>query len=142
VLGGAPEAALSVLERFAGPMGIAFQLRDDLLGTFGTEAETGKPVGNDLRAGKRTAIIAEADRLLDDAGRRARDAVFGKPDASKEAVAEVTKALEECGARAAIERRLERLCEEAEAFAHKLPLSPTARKMLTGAAASLRIKAR
>jgi len=139
VMGGMPDPALIVLERFAAPMGVAFQLRDDLLGTFASPEQTGKPVGNDLRAGKRTAIVAEADRLLDDAGRKALDGALGKRDASDEAVATATRALEECGAKAAIERRLDRLCEEAEAFAHKLPLTPQARKILAGAATTLRV---
>src|SRR5215469_4907376 len=36
------------------PLGIAFQLRDDILGVFGDPAQTGKPAGDDVREGKRT----------------------------------------------------------------------------------------
>jgi len=67
------------------PLGIAFQLRDDVLGVFGDPAQTGKPAGDDLRDGKRTVLVAIArdrataaqrelldrrlgDRLLDEAG--------------------------------------------------------------------------
>jgi len=67
------------------PLGVAFQLRDDVLGVFGDPARTGKPAGDDLREGKRTVLVAIArdrataaqrelldrrlgDRLLDDAG--------------------------------------------------------------------------
>ncbi len=35
------------------PLGIAFQLRDDILGVFGDPAQTGKPAGDDVREGKR-----------------------------------------------------------------------------------------
>ena len=42
------------------PMGEAFQLRDDVLGAFGETAVTGKPVGDDLREGKPTPLIAIA----------------------------------------------------------------------------------
>ncbi|MGW0252578.1 polyprenyl synthetase family protein [Nocardia goodfellowii] len=46
-------------------IGIAFQLRDDLLGVFGDPAVTGKPSGDDLREGKRTVLLAEALRRAD-----------------------------------------------------------------------------
>jgi geranylgeranyl diphosphate synthase type I len=41
-------------------VGLAFQLRDDILGVFGSEDMTGKPVGDDLREGKPTALVAIA----------------------------------------------------------------------------------
>src|SRR5262249_34336592 len=42
------------------PLGIAFQLRDDILGVFGDPAQTGKPAGDDVREGKRTVLLAIA----------------------------------------------------------------------------------
>ena len=59
-----------VLDGFSGyglPLGEAFQLRDDLLGVFGDPAQTGKPAGDDLREGKRTALVAMALEAADDA---------------------------------------------------------------------------
>lgn len=42
------------------PLGIAFQLRDDMLGAFGDSERTGKPVGDDLTEGKPTVLLALA----------------------------------------------------------------------------------
>jgi geranylgeranyl diphosphate synthase, type I len=137
-LAGAPETTLAALEHFAAPIGVAFQLRDDLLGTFGSPAETGKPVGNDLRAGKHTSLIAEAEARLDAAGRAAIGQVLGKVDASDADIQAATTALDACGARAAVAARLYRLCDLAEALAADLPLAPIARTMLAGAAGALR----
>jgi geranylgeranyl diphosphate synthase type I len=137
-LAGAPAATIAALDRFAAPIGVGFQLRDDLLGTFGSPAETGKPVGNDLRAGKRTSLLAEADGHLDADGRAALDRVLGQPGASDADVAAATRAIIASGARARVEARLFKLCAEAEALAADLPLSPLARTWLAGAAGALR----
>ncbi len=48
------------LGRYGDPLGEAFQLRDDVLGVFGDSALTGKPVGDDLREGKPTLLLAVA----------------------------------------------------------------------------------
>ncbi|MCL2732783.1 MAG: polyprenyl synthetase family protein [Actinomycetia bacterium] len=47
-------------------IGVAFQLRDDLLGVFGSPRETGKPSGDDLVQGKRTTLFAAALKYADE----------------------------------------------------------------------------
>jgi geranylgeranyl diphosphate synthase type I len=137
-LAGASPSARAALARYAAPLGVAFQLRDDLLGTFGCPAETGKLVGSDLRTGKRTAILAEAEHRLDAAGREVLARAFGHEAAGEAEVAAATAVLQTCGARAEVERRLASLCDDAEALAEDLPLAPAAKRMLAGAARSLR----
>ncbi|AKT39929.1 polyprenyl synthetase family protein [Chondromyces crocatus] len=141
-LAGASGDVLAALERYAAPVGVAFQLRDDLLGTFGSEAETGKPVGNDLRNGKRTAVIAWIDGRLDASGQSILDRAFGKSEATPDEVAEATALLVTAGARTAVEDRLDALCTEAERLAAELPVSARAREILAGAAAALRWRQR
>jgi geranylgeranyl diphosphate synthase type II len=60
VLAGASDEAVTALGCFGREIGIAYQIVDDLLGVFGTEAETGKTTIGDLREGKRTVLIAYA----------------------------------------------------------------------------------
>jgi len=60
VLAGADAAALRVLGDLGGRLGLAFQLVDDLIGTFGTAEQTGRDSGPDLRETKRTPLIALA----------------------------------------------------------------------------------
>lgn len=57
---GAPAALIDAFRELGTDLGIAFQLRDDLLGVFGDPAVTGKPSGDDLREGKRTVLLAAA----------------------------------------------------------------------------------
>jgi len=115
VIGGASAAQKTALEGYADPVGQAFQARDDLLGTFGAPEKTGKPAGNDLRAGKRTALIEEAEKRLASDARGPITRVFGKADASEADVHAAMSLLEACGARAAVETRVERQRAEAEA---------------------------
>lgn len=68
-LAGGGEALLDQLSAIALPLGVAFQLRDDVLGVFGDPEVTGKPAGDDLREGKRTVLVARALELSDPSGR-------------------------------------------------------------------------
>ncbi|MEX8034271.1 polyprenyl synthetase family protein [Microbacterium sp. 20-116] len=78
-LAGADEAQLDALGRFGHDVGMAFQLRDDVLGVFGDSAVTGKPVGDDLREGKRTVLVAYARESLSPQRREGFDALLGDP---------------------------------------------------------------
>lgn len=112
-LAGASESQVAQLARYGRPLGIAFQLRDDLLGTFGDTTATGKPVGNDIRQGKRTALVAElrgntqAEALLSRA--------LGRADASDADIAEVVRMMDTSGARARVEARVTELLGETRA---------------------------
>ncbi|MDS1112562.1 polyprenyl synthetase family protein [Gordonia westfalica] len=65
-LAGASEELVATLRKIGHDLGIAFQLRDDQLGVFGDPERTGKPSGDDLISGKRTALLATALRRADD----------------------------------------------------------------------------
>jgi geranylgeranyl diphosphate synthase type I len=102
-LAGAPPAVLRDLGRYGAAIGEAFQLRDDLLGLFGTPAVTGKPVGEDLHARKATCVMVLARDLADRATRRelARLAVVDElTDADVRRYLEI---ITETGARASTE---------------------------------------
>ena len=131
VLAGASAAQRAALERYAEPAGLAFQVRDDLLGTFGAPEKTGKPAGNDLRAGKRTALVEEAEKRLSPSEREPLSAVLGKADASDAAVRSAIELLERTGARAAVELRVEKLDAEAQAALQQAGLSELGGARLT-----------
>lgn len=119
-LAGGGEALRQALAAAALPLGEAFQLRDDLLGVFGDPDLTGKPVGDDLREGKRTELIAyglfrssapESEKL---------SAMLGDPDLTEADVALARQILISCGAAAAVESQIQQLAEAGAAAAARL----------------------
>jgi geranylgeranyl diphosphate synthase type I len=109
-LAGAPPELVDGYRRFGADIGVAFQLRDDLLGVFGDPAVTGKPAGDDLREGKRTLLLAialeRADRRSDAAARAAVESAIGDPELTAEQVERTRGVLVELGAVQAVEQRI------------------------------------
>jgi geranylgeranyl pyrophosphate synthase len=108
ILAGTSAAGLEAMSNFAIPLGLAFQIVDDLLGTYGNEATLGKPVLSDLREGKRTILLLHGLNLAAPPDRQRLQELMGNPNAGYRHLAEVRTILEACGARA-----------RTEALAHK-----------------------
>lgn len=88
---------VAALSSFARNCGIAFQLQDDVLGVVGDAAVTGKPVGSDMREGKRTLIVRAALGEANAAQRAKLLGVLGNHAASDAQVAETTRLLQDLG---------------------------------------------
>lgn len=110
---GADEKTIAALRGYGRDIGVAFQLRDDLLGVFGDPEITGKPAGDDLREGKRTVLYSLALKWADEndpaaaAKLRAGIGVVQEP----EDIAELAGIVEETGAVEAVEKRIADLTE-------------------------------
>ncbi len=109
---GAPDceraAARAAFTGYGIPIGIAFQLRDDVLGVFGDPARTGKPVIDDLREGKRTVMLAIARERAAPAQTAALDRAIGDPRLSEHDAQRVRDIIAGTGALAECERLIER----------------------------------
>ena len=68
------------LVKFAGDIGLAFQLQDDLLGIIGDESKLGKPVGSDIQEGKRTTLVLHAYENGSDEDRNILENSLGSKD--------------------------------------------------------------
>lgn len=91
IVAGATETQLMEISRFAIPLGTAFQIQDDILGLFGNEQELGKPVGSDIREGKKTLLISKAMENLAPAERKYIQSCLGKQDISKEEIQKIRR---------------------------------------------------
>jgi geranylgeranyl diphosphate synthase type I len=83
LLAGANENKLRILSDYALPVGIAFQIQDDVLGAYGDEKKLGKPVCSDLREGKQTLLVCKALEFGGKADRKILDALLGKKNINK-----------------------------------------------------------
>ncbi len=110
------------LSSYGDPLGEAFQLRDDMLGAFGEESVTGKPVGDDLREGKPTPLLAVAT-LRADGAQQAALGLVGQPDLSAADIAMIQAVLVDTGAVGEIEATIDRLTESAVAAIEQAPIT-------------------
>ncbi len=105
-LAGAGEDLLAELTTYGSPVGVAYQLRDDVLGVFGDPKQTGKPAGDDLREGKRTVLLARTYDRTDDAGRALLDRCVGDPVLDPADVRRLRELMVGSGALASIEQTI------------------------------------
>ncbi|MFI6295375.1 polyprenyl synthetase family protein [Nonomuraea sp. NPDC050790] len=115
-------------------VGIAFQLRDDILGVFGDPAQTGKPAGDDLREGKRTMLVARtlAAAASDDAQIVRR--LLGDPALDEQGVATLRGIIDDTGALQECEDLIASYLDEALAALARAPITQEARAALDGLA--------
>ncbi len=111
-LAGASDNEIEQLAKIALPLGVAFQFRDDVLGTFGSPSVTGKPVGTDLKTGKQTILLEEGLKRADGRQTRAIQLVLGRANATDEKIETARNALVECGAREACSLLIDELVGE------------------------------
>ncbi|MFG1946014.1 polyprenyl synthetase family protein [Nonomuraea sp. NPDC048826] len=129
-LAGAEPALLRAYTRFGVPLGEAFQLRDDVLGTFGSSGETGKSALDDLREGKHTVLIAHALARATPKQLACLETWHGNPELGDEQAAELRQILLETGALAEVESMIDERVREAVEALDAAPVAPDARVAL------------
>jgi geranylgeranyl diphosphate synthase type I len=114
-------------------VGVAFQLRDDVLGVFGDPAVTGKPSGDDLRSGKRTVLLATAVELADKSDAAAATLLRASigTDLTDTQARELCGVIEQLGALAAVEDQIAALTRRALSLLADAPIHPAAKTGLS-----------
>jgi len=121
IVGGAPDDQVEAIGKFAWDAGIAFQIVDDILGLTADEEKLGKPVGSDVREGKKTLIVIHA---LTHAKKKQRDtllSVLGVEDATNDAIAKAVEALRASGSIQYAKDAAKRYMDSAYAMLDRLP---------------------
>ena len=131
-LADASEEIITAYRGFGRDIGIAYQLRDDVLGVFGDPAVTGKPAGDDLREGKRTVLFASALALADahdPAAATHLRAGIGKVNTPAE-IAHLAEIISATGAREAVEARIAELTASGLAHLDQAEIDPDVKTTL------------
>jgi geranylgeranyl diphosphate synthase type I len=126
-------ALLPGLSEYGLPLGDAFQMRDDVIGAFGDSAITGKPVGDDLREGKPTPLLARAVALAEPAELDVLARV-GAPHLGDDEVAKIQQVIIDTGALDALEDHITALASAAVAALASVDITAEAREELTALA--------
>lgn len=99
VLGGVTEKQIAAMNEFGDKVGVAFQLRDDELGLFGSQEEIGKPVDSDLKEGKNTLLFVKAFANANTKQRKILKDAFGNSNVTEKQLEKVREVVEATGAR-------------------------------------------
>ncbi len=112
VLAGAPPQQQSAITAIGQLVGIAYQLRDDLIGVFGAEAVSGKSVESDIREGKQTMLVGEFYKRATQTQKKQFETVFRNPMATERHIADARSLLEQSGAKNAVEKTIEKFTRQ------------------------------
>jgi geranylgeranyl diphosphate synthase, type I len=129
-LTGADETLLQSCVAYGQPIGEAFQLRDDLLGVFGHPSVTGKPALDDLRAGKRTVLMALTWQRASPAQRATIGRLHGNATLDDDGAEQLRDVIRETGADCTVEDMIAARLNKALAALREAPMSVQARRGL------------
>jgi len=130
IAGGGKAAQVRRLGRYAYYSGLAFQVIDDYLGITADEKILGKPVGNDIREGKRTLILIHALTHATDTERKQMYSVLGHGDATPTEIEEVSQIIHSLGSLDYAYKKAEQLVAKAKRQLSPFPPSQTKETLL------------
>jgi geranylgeranyl diphosphate synthase type I len=139
-LAGAAPELLAALRAYGEPLGEAFQLRDDVLGTFGDPFKTGKDRDGDIRRGVRSTMMVKALRLAHPDAKTLIVARLGKARLTEAEIEDVREAIRSSGALAETLELIDSLvgCARAALSAARIP--PQASAALSGLAEQVMLR--
>ncbi|MCX6765853.1 MAG: polyprenyl synthetase family protein [Candidatus Moranbacteria bacterium] len=134
ILGGGDEKILQGLNKFAVPVGIAFQIQDDILGVFGSEKKLGKAVGSDIQEGKQTLLVVKAKEKGSQAQRKKISELLGKNDITLKDIRYFQEIVKDTGSLEYAQNLAKKLILQGKRELEKIEVKKEAREFLAGIA--------
>lgn len=120
ILAEASNWRLKRFEDYGIPIGVAFQLQDDILGMFGSVEKLGKPVDSDIKEGKNTLLYTQALKRGTAAQRKRLTSLWGKKDITPGEVEEARKIIKDTGSLEHSQKLARRLVEKGKKTVPKI----------------------
>ncbi|OGY25350.1 MAG: hypothetical protein A2Z24_00670 [Candidatus Woykebacteria bacterium RBG_16_44_10] len=133
-LAGAEEDLFTTFSAYGVPLGQAFQIQDDILGTFGSKEQIGKPTDSDIKEGKKTLLIIKAYEWANKGGIEILDAVLGNRKASEKMIEDARRTIRASGALEYSQNLANRLIKQAKEAIYEERLAAEGKAYLLQAA--------
>ncbi|MDO8490657.1 MAG: polyprenyl synthetase family protein [Dehalococcoidia bacterium] len=130
MLGSDDDLVVQSFRDFGRNLGMAFQVKDDFLGIWGDQQETGKPMGSDIRRGKKSFPVVFALDKAQGEARKSLTNVYRNKSIDETGAIAVMDVLDSLDTRAKVQNKAEQYRDEALAALDKMALSPWARRNL------------
>ena len=130
VIADASEKDLKKLSDYAIPLGIAFQLKDDILGLFGDEKTIGKPITSDLSEGKKTLLMIKALEKASKEDRKFLLSTLGNRNITLKDVEKVRKIVKNTGSLEHSKNLMSKLIEESKSSLNNFKINEEPKKAL------------
>jgi geranylgeranyl diphosphate synthase, type I len=134
ILAGADEELLEALSNYAIPIGIAFQIQDDILGVFGNESKMGKPVGSDIVGGKQTLLVVKAYEKGSRSQKKILDKYLGNKNLKFHEIEEFRKVIIDTGSLDYARKMATDLIYQGKIAAEEMKINREAKEFLAGIA--------
>lgn len=123
---------LKIFSDYAIPLGVAFQIRDDILGIFGSEEKLGKPVGSDMRENKRTILVYKAFERANGAQKKILKNCLGNNKLTKNQINDFRQVIVDTGSLDYAQKEANKLLAEALDVIKKANLAKEGKNFLIG----------
>jgi geranylgeranyl diphosphate synthase type I len=134
MLAGANDEILKSYSSYAVPVGIAFQIQDDILGVFGNEKKLGKPVCSDLREGKQTLLIVKALEKGNSRQKKIIQKLLGNKNVTDKEIEEFRKIIRNTGSLEYSQKLAAKLVENGKKSLDKAKINKEAKEFMVGIA--------
>lgn len=134
ILGGADDKVLKNLTRLSIPIGVAFQIQDDILGVFGSERKIGKSVGSDIQEGKQTILVSKALENSNRNQKKALNNLLGKNDLTFRDIKRFREIIKETGSLNYAQSMARKLIHQGKREINKAKIAKESKDFLLGMA--------